>query len=186
MEPDPAIHDPSPRAFHSAAVTTGLRTGAGSQSLESFLASRPGGEAGPVVVAAAGRVPRVSEIVHASTEPVARALSHFMSLRIAPVYTQRARVREAVRASAPSVVDGPYVAQYAALRAIIDGVAGSPRKEWRPMSVMTTAPILGPAAWRAEDLALDTDWIRPITDAEVEELDTALRLGSVAALIGPR
>jgi hypothetical protein len=43
------------------------------------------------------------------------------------------------------------------------------------MSVMTATPILGPAAWRGLDLARTTDWIRPITAAEVEELDAALR-----------
>ena len=35
------------------------------------------------------------------------------------------------------------------------------------MSVTTATPILGPAAWRGEDLERTTDWIRPITDAEV-------------------
>jgi len=38
------------------------------------------------------------------------------------------------------------------------------------MNVTTATPILGPAAWRGGDLARTTDWIRPITYAELEEL----------------
>jgi hypothetical protein len=38
-----------------------------------------------------------------------------------------------------------------------------------------SAPITGRAVWRGEDLARATDWIRPITPAEQEELDAALR-----------
>jgi hypothetical protein len=44
-----------------------------------------------------------------------------------------------------------------------------------PTSATTTRPILGPAAWRGEDLARTTDWIRPVSESEVEELDAALR-----------
>ena len=43
------------------------------------------------------------------------------------------------------------------------------------MSTVATSPILGPAAWRGEDLKRATDWIRPVTDAEAHELDAALR-----------
>jgi hypothetical protein len=43
------------------------------------------------------------------------------------------------------------------------------------MSITTAMPILGPAAWRGEDLAIAQDWIRPIAAAETEELDAALR-----------
>ena len=43
------------------------------------------------------------------------------------------------------------------------------------MSGTTATPILGPAAWRGEDLARSIDWIRPITGAEAEEIDAALR-----------
>ncbi len=43
------------------------------------------------------------------------------------------------------------------------------------MATMTTQPIMGPEAWRAEDLARSTDWIREIPSAVVQELETALR-----------
>jgi hypothetical protein len=43
------------------------------------------------------------------------------------------------------------------------------------MSVTTAQPITGPEAWRGEDLARSTDWIHPVTAAEMEELDAALR-----------
>ena len=43
------------------------------------------------------------------------------------------------------------------------------------MSVTRATPILSPAAWRGEDLRRTTDWTRPITDADVEELDAALQ-----------
>jgi hypothetical protein len=38
-----------------------------------------------------------------------------------------------------------------------------------------SAAITGRAVWRAEELARATDWIRPITPAEQEELDAAMR-----------
>jgi hypothetical protein len=38
-----------------------------------------------------------------------------------------------------------------------------------------SAPITGQAVWRGEELARATDWIRPITPAEQDELDAALR-----------
>ena len=43
------------------------------------------------------------------------------------------------------------------------------------MSVMTAQPISGRVAWRGDDLAASSDWIRIITTAEVDELDRALR-----------
>jgi hypothetical protein len=43
------------------------------------------------------------------------------------------------------------------------------------MTVTTATPILGPAAWRGLDLARTTDWIRPVSEAEAQELDAALR-----------
>jgi hypothetical protein len=36
-------------------------------------------------------------------------------------------------------------------------------------------PILGRAAWRGEDLRSATDWIRPVSAVEAQELDAALR-----------
>ena len=54
------------------------------------------------------------------------------------------------------------------------------------MSVTTALPILDPAAWRGEDLARTTDWIRPITNAEVEEVDAALRAVQRRGLDWPR
>jgi hypothetical protein len=54
------------------------------------------------------------------------------------------------------------------------------------MSVTTAMPILGPATWRGEDLARRTDWIHPIADAEVEEMDAALRLVERRGLDWPR
>jgi hypothetical protein len=41
--------------------------------------------------------------------------------------------------------------------------------------VTSARPITGRAAWHGEDLARATDWIRPITPAEQQELDAALR-----------
>ncbi len=43
------------------------------------------------------------------------------------------------------------------------------------MSVMLAQPILGQVAWRGDDLAASSDWIRMITTPEVDELDAALR-----------
>ncbi|HXJ83364.1 MAG TPA: TauD/TfdA family dioxygenase [Candidatus Methylomirabilis sp.] len=43
------------------------------------------------------------------------------------------------------------------------------------MSVTMARPILGPASWRGEDLRRTTDWIRPISIAEADQLDAALR-----------
>jgi hypothetical protein len=36
-------------------------------------------------------------------------------------------------------------------------------------------PIAGPMVWTGQDLARDTDWIRPLTSAAVDEIDAALR-----------
>ena len=43
------------------------------------------------------------------------------------------------------------------------------------MSTAITRPIDGPAVWHGKDLALRTDWIRPVTAGFVAELDDALR-----------
>lgn len=43
------------------------------------------------------------------------------------------------------------------------------------MSTAITRPIEGPAVWHGKDLALRTDWIRPITPRFTAELDEALR-----------
>jgi hypothetical protein len=43
------------------------------------------------------------------------------------------------------------------------------------VSASTAPPITGPEVWRGEDLDRSTDWIHPITPAEVDELDAALR-----------
>jgi len=44
------------------------------------------------------------------------------------------------------------------------------------MSATMTGPILGRVAWQGKDLAASSDWIRPLTSAEVEEIDGALRV----------
>ncbi len=54
------------------------------------------------------------------------------------------------------------------------------------MSMPTAMTIRGPAAWRGEDLARTTDWIRPITDTEIEEMDAALRAVQRRDLDWPR
>src|ERR1043166_5420453 len=43
------------------------------------------------------------------------------------------------------------------------------------MSVTTRRPIEGPEVWRGEDLARSSDWIHPVSTAEQDELDAALR-----------
>jgi len=43
------------------------------------------------------------------------------------------------------------------------------------VSVTVTRPIDGPEAWRGDDLARSTDWIHPVSAAEQEEIDAALR-----------
>ena len=43
------------------------------------------------------------------------------------------------------------------------------------MSTAITRTLEGPAAWHGKDLALSTDWIRPVTPPFVDELDEALR-----------
>ena len=43
------------------------------------------------------------------------------------------------------------------------------------MSVTAIRPIDGPEAWRGDDLARSTDWIHPVSAAEQEEIDAALR-----------
>jgi hypothetical protein len=42
------------------------------------------------------------------------------------------------------------------------------------MATMTAQPLGGPAAWRGADLARSTDWIWPVSDATVAELDAAV------------
>ena len=54
------------------------------------------------------------------------------------------------------------------------------------MSATTAPPITGPEVWRGEDLARSTDWIRPVTTAEVDELDAALRAVQRRGLDWPR
>jgi hypothetical protein len=43
------------------------------------------------------------------------------------------------------------------------------------VSATATQPLAGRPVWRGEDLARSTDWIRPLTPAEQDELDVALR-----------
>jgi hypothetical protein len=43
------------------------------------------------------------------------------------------------------------------------------------MSLTMAQPILGRAAWRGDELAASTDWIRILTTPELNELDAALR-----------
>jgi Taurine catabolism dioxygenase TauD, TfdA family len=43
------------------------------------------------------------------------------------------------------------------------------------MATMTTLAIAGPEAWRGEELARSTDWIRTIPDEALREIETALR-----------
>ena len=43
------------------------------------------------------------------------------------------------------------------------------------MATIVRDRIAGPEAWRGADLARATDWIRPFTPAELDELDAALR-----------
>jgi Taurine catabolism dioxygenase TauD, TfdA family len=43
------------------------------------------------------------------------------------------------------------------------------------MATMIAQPLGGPAAWRGADLARSTDWIWPVSDAAVAELDAALQ-----------
>jgi hypothetical protein len=43
------------------------------------------------------------------------------------------------------------------------------------MSTTIAQPLTGPMVWTGEDLRHSTDWIRPLTAAEVDELDAALR-----------
>ena len=60
--------------------------------------------------------------------------------------------------------------------AAVDGGRGQDAVEGaRRMSATITEPILGRVAWRNEDLAGSSDWIRTLTAAEVEELESALR-----------
>jgi hypothetical protein len=42
------------------------------------------------------------------------------------------------------------------------------------MATMTVQPLGGAAAWRGDDLARTTDWIRPVSPTAVAELDAAL------------
>jgi len=42
------------------------------------------------------------------------------------------------------------------------------------MSTISVKPLTGSAAWHGRDLARSTDWIRPISAADVAELDAAL------------
>jgi hypothetical protein len=43
------------------------------------------------------------------------------------------------------------------------------------MSLICTTPITGPKAWRSADLAGDTSWIVTLTEAEIADLDGALK-----------
>ena len=43
------------------------------------------------------------------------------------------------------------------------------------MAIATAQAITGPEAWRGEDLVRSTDWIRPIQDEVVREIEAALR-----------
>jgi len=43
------------------------------------------------------------------------------------------------------------------------------------MSATIARPIEGPEAWRGEELARASDWIHPVSTAEQDELDAALR-----------
>jgi hypothetical protein len=43
------------------------------------------------------------------------------------------------------------------------------------MATMIAEPLGGPAAWRGEELTGSTDWIWPVSDAAVAELDAALQ-----------
>ena len=42
------------------------------------------------------------------------------------------------------------------------------------MSDFDTSPVPGPAAWRGSEVARRTDWIHPLSDVEVAELDAAV------------
>jgi hypothetical protein len=43
------------------------------------------------------------------------------------------------------------------------------------MSTTTARPLAGPMVWRGGDLRRSTDWIRPLTTADVDDLDNAVR-----------
>ena len=43
------------------------------------------------------------------------------------------------------------------------------------MSVTMAQPILGRVAWRGDELAASSDWIRILTTPELDEVDAALR-----------
>lgn len=53
------------------------------------------------------------------------------------------------------------------------------------MSTVLARPITGPMVWTGEDLARSADWIRPVTPAEVDELDAALRAVQARGLAWP-
>ena len=40
---------------------------------------------------------------------------------------------------------------------------------------MPPGPIKGPAAWYGSELSKETNWLRPFSDAELTELDSAMR-----------
>jgi hypothetical protein len=54
------------------------------------------------------------------------------------------------------------------------------------MTTTTAQPIIGPEAWRGEELARTTDWIRPFSDAAIRELDGALRAVQARGVDWPR
>src|SRR5438132_965465 len=72
-----------------------------------------------------------------------------------------------------------------------------PTRLWETsMNVATTTtpkalePLRGPQVWYGPEMAARTDWIRPLTRAEVDELETAvMRLDATGidiAAIGPK
>ena len=40
---------------------------------------------------------------------------------------------------------------------------------------MPPGPIKGPAAWHGSEMSKETKWLRPFSDAELTELDSAMR-----------
>ena len=50
------------------------------------------------------------------------------------------------------------------------------------MSTTIADPIIGPEAWRAEDLAGTTDWIRPFSVSALRELEVAVRAAQARGL----
>ena len=61
------------------------------------------------------------------------------------------------------------------LRDAVDPRHDDVAQEVVPMSLICTTPITGPKAWRGADLAGDTSWIVTLTEAEIGDLDRALK-----------